>query len=197
VLTLLTLVGIYQEAQQQWFKNLPSTLPGSPGLWFFLTLILFCILLLEGAYRYIRCIRKAAGEREESLLNERNGLAEELKSLEDNPANIALELESTNVLLNGAETSIARIFWGLRDCFADGLGKQTIPQLLSIRFQENNLSVGTIIQTELITQLTMKKLISTEQRPITRYGNDTYYSSTPLGNDVLDRLNKRFKDYKL
>lgn len=51
-------LGIYQEIQQQFVPNLPSSIPISPEWWLIITLILACILILEGSYRRIRQIKK-------------------------------------------------------------------------------------------------------------------------------------------
>lgn len=54
-------LGIYQEVQQQFAPNLPSSIPISPLWWLIITLILACILILEGSYRRIRQIKKQLG----------------------------------------------------------------------------------------------------------------------------------------
>jgi hypothetical protein len=88
VVLAFALLGAYQEIQQQFAPNWPSTLPGSPSVWFFLALVLFCVLLLEGAYRRIRAIRKAAKEREELLTSERNTLANQLEAVKAQPSKL-------------------------------------------------------------------------------------------------------------
>jgi hypothetical protein len=54
-------LGIYQEVQQQFAPNLPSSIPISPVWWLIITLILACILILEGSYRRIRQLKKQLG----------------------------------------------------------------------------------------------------------------------------------------
>jgi hypothetical protein len=61
VLIPSAVLGIYQEAQQQFVPSLPSSIPISPLWWLIITLVLACILILEGAYRRIRQIKKQLG----------------------------------------------------------------------------------------------------------------------------------------
>jgi len=70
VVAPFALLGAYQAVQQQFAPNLPGALPGSSEIWFILTLLLFCGLLLEGAYRQIRAIRKDAEQREKELVGQ-------------------------------------------------------------------------------------------------------------------------------
>ncbi len=52
------LCGLYQEVQQQWMQDWPSSLPVSPLVWLSVTLFLACLLILEGTYRYTRTLYK-------------------------------------------------------------------------------------------------------------------------------------------
>jgi hypothetical protein len=54
-------LGIYQEIQQQFVPNLPSSIPISPLWWLIITLILAYILILEGSYHRIRQLKKQLG----------------------------------------------------------------------------------------------------------------------------------------
>ena len=74
VLAPSALLGIYQEVQQQFIPSWPVAIPVSPGLWFFVTLILFCWLILEGAYRRIRTLRKDGYSRDNELVNTKSEL---------------------------------------------------------------------------------------------------------------------------
>lgn len=67
VLVPLTFLGIYQEIQQQFLPNWPSSLPISPLVWFIIALILAIIFILEGAYRRIMALRKMANELQSNI----------------------------------------------------------------------------------------------------------------------------------
>ncbi len=117
------------------------------------------------------------------LRKQRDKAREEVNTV----VSIILELEKITVTLNGVEVSIGRLFWGLHDFFARGLGETAIPQLLSSRFGEKSPAVWSSVQTALITELRAKKLIGHEQRPLLR-GTETHFVLTDLGCEVLDRL---------
>ena len=104
---------------------------------------------------------------------------------------IIQELEAIKVSLNGVEVTMARLFWGLRDLLADGLGETHIRWPLESRFQEKEPAVWAKVQKELITTLTIKKLIRSEQRKTTVHGTETHFILTDLGCDVLRELETR------
>ena len=54
-------LGIYQEVQQQFAPNLPSSIRISAAWWLIITLALGCVLILEGAYRRIGQIKREFG----------------------------------------------------------------------------------------------------------------------------------------
>lgn len=61
VIAILTVLGCYQTIQQQWFSTLPGKLPFPPWAWFLIAVVVFFVVL-EGAYRRIRDIRRKYGD---------------------------------------------------------------------------------------------------------------------------------------
>jgi len=110
---------------------------------------------------------------------------------ENDVATIIQELEAITISLNGVDTSMARLFWGLSDFLARGLGETHIREPIESRFQEKEPVVWATVQKELITTLTIKKLIRSEQRPTFVHGTETHYMLTDLGSDVLRVLETR------
>lgn len=112
---------------------------------------------------------------------------------DDNVASIILELDTTNVLLNGVEVSISSLFWGLSDFLTGaypggGLREEAIPQLLARRFQINDSKISAKVQMKLITTLRIKELIEVEIIDKGIEGHVTYYVANSKGLKVLDRL---------
>ena len=115
----------------------------------------------------------------------------------DNVASIAQELEGISVPLDGAEVSMARLFLALREAFARGLGQTVIWQFIPSVFQEKAPGVWAAAQSELITKLSVNKLIRNEQRQTSRDGTETYFLLTELGSKVLDRLSDNLVTLKV
>ena len=151
------------------------------ALYGFLGGLLGLILLLVFTYMYF-LIRAPYIQRNEA----RNRVRELEKAQGD--SDIIIELEATNLLLNGVKVSFARLLWGLSDFLCDGLGVTVLPQLLSSRFGEKDPIIWASVQRELITKLCAKKLIDSFQKQTTIRGTETHYKFTELGYEQLDQL---------